>query len=225
MPHGEARAPGGWRLAATASAAALLVRAWRRTVRLRFHGDETVRSWEAERRRFILALWHRHLLLIRYTYRGDKVKALVSRSRDGDLFARVYQHLGVGAVRGSSSRGGAMALRALIAAARQGFDLGITPDGPRGPLRVVQAGVVLVAAATGHPVVPVATAASRYHQLRSWDRARLPWPGSRVEVVYGAPIEVPRKARVEEWAPRIGAALNAVETRAEELAAGSGGSR
>jgi lysophospholipid acyltransferase (LPLAT)-like uncharacterized protein len=211
-----------WRIRFIAAAGACFLRVLRRTVRLRFHDDATVRDWERGRQPFLLAFWHRHLLLMRYAYRGRRMNVLVSRSRDGELIARVLAHLGISTVRGSSSRGGAVGLRELLRAARSGSDIAITPDGPRGPLREVQPGVVLAAAASGLPLVPVAMAATRRAELYTWDRMPVPLPGSRVEVVYGEPLRVPRDARPEEWAPRIGAALDAVERRAEEIA-GHGG--
>lgn len=210
----------GPRDAAVAWAGALLLRALRRSVRMRFHGDATIRAWEREGRHFVLTFWHRHLLLMRYAYRGRKMSVLVSRSRDGELIARFLARFGIESCRGSSSRGAATGLRELLRAARAGSDLTITPDGPRGPLRVVQPGVVLVAAASGLPVMPVALAATRARELSSWDRMPVPLPGSRVEVVYGEPLHLPRDADVETWAPRIGAALNAAEARAERLARG-----
>lgn len=196
------------------------IRALRATVRLRFHGEETIRAWEHGDQRFLLAFWHRHLLLMRYAYRGRRMCVLVSRSRDGELIARVLARLGIGTSRGSSSRGGVVGLRELLREARSGSDIAVTPDGPRGPLRVVQPGVVLAAAASGLPLIPVAMAASRAHEFGSWDRMPLPLPGSRVEVVYGSPLRVPRDARPEEWGPRIAAAINDAELRAEALARG-----
>jgi lysophospholipid acyltransferase (LPLAT)-like uncharacterized protein len=205
---------GGW-------AGACFLRALRATLRLRHHDDATVREWERQERRFVLAFWHRHLLFMRYAYRGTRMTVLVSRSRDGELIAQVMARLGVATSRGSSSRGGAAGLRDLLRRARSGSDLGISPDGPRGPLRKVQPGVVLAAAATGLPVVPVAISASRRKLLRSWDRMLVPLPGSRLEIVYGEPLRVPRDARFEDWAPRIEQALNAAEARAERLARGA----
>jgi lysophospholipid acyltransferase (LPLAT)-like uncharacterized protein len=219
-PSGDRFGPGD---AALAVAGAWLVRLLRRSVRLRFHDDDAIRAWEREGRHFLLAFWHRHLLLMRYAYRGRKMSVLVSRSRDGELIARVMARLGIDTCRGSSSRGAAAGLRELLRAARSGSDLAITPDGPRGPLRVVQPGVVLAAAASRLPLIPVAMAASRAHELRSWDRMPIPMPGSRVEVVYGAPLAVPRDADPAEWAPRVGAALIDAEQRAEAFA--RGGSR
>jgi len=201
-----------------AFAAATFLRLLRRSVRLRFHGDETVRQWEREERRFLLAFWHRHLLLMRYAYRGSRMTVLISRSRDGELISQVMKQFGVWSGRGSSSRGGVGGLREMLRAARSGSDLGITPDGPRGPLRKVQPGVVAVAAATGLPLVPVAQAATRRILLDSWDRHPLALPGSRVEFVFGDPLTVPRGGDVEEWSHRIEEALNAVERRAEGLA-------
>lgn len=200
---------------------AAFIRLLRISVRLRSHGDATVRAWEAEGRHFVLAFWHRHLLLMRYAYRGPRMSVLVSRSRDGELIARVMQRLGISTSRGSTSRGGAAGLRDLLRRAREGWDLAVTPDGPRGPLREVQPGVILAAAASGLPVIPVAIAASRRRELGSWDRMLVPLPGSRVHVVYGEPIEVPRDARPSEWAPRLKAAIDRAESEAERLARGS----
>src|SRR5690606_36321336 len=123
---------------------------------------------------------------------------------------RVLWRLGVRASRGSSSRGGAAGLRDLIRQARAGWDLGFTPDGPRGPARVVQPGIVHAAAATGLPVIPVALAAHRQRELRTWDRTVVPLPLSRVEIVYGPALTVPRDAEPAEWVPRLGAAIDEV---------------
>jgi lysophospholipid acyltransferase (LPLAT)-like uncharacterized protein len=201
-------------------AAALFIRALRASVRLRFHDAETIRAWELSGRRFVLAFWHRHMLLMRYAYRGDRMTVLSSPSRDGELMVRTLARLGIHTVRGSSSRGGAAGLRQLIRAARSGSDLGFTPDGPRGPLRSAHPGVVLAAAATGLPIVPAALAATRAKLLATWDRMIVPLPLSRVDVVYGPPLRVPPEGRPAEWVPRVEAALNEVESRAEALARG-----
>lgn len=216
---GDERLGAGTTLLAWGGAA--FIRLLRATVRMRFHGDATVRSFERDGRHFALAFWHRHLLLMRYAYRGPKMSVLVSRSRDGELIARVMQRLGISTSRGSTSRGGAAGLRDLLRRAREGWDLAVTPDGPRGPLREVQPGVILAAAASGLPLIPVALAASRRRELGSWDRMLVPLPGSRVHVVYGEPLEVPRDARPSEWAPRLKAAIDAVEAEAERRARGS----
>ena len=127
--------------------AAWLIRGLRASVRLRHHGDAAVRAWEEAGERFILAFWHRHLLLMPYAYRGRRISVLISRSRDGELIARTVARFGIHAARGSSGpahKGGAAGLRELLRKAREGYDLAFTPDGPRGPLGAVQPGVILV---------------------------------------------------------------------------------
>ena len=154
-----------WRISPLSLVLSGLIRAIAATVSIRFHDDATIRQWERARRPFILAFWHRHLVLMRYAYRGMKMNVLVSQSWDGELTSRTLGRLGIDTVRGSSSRGGANALRGAVRLAREGSDLAFTPDGPRGPLRVVQPGVVLAGMLTRLPVIPVAIGASRFRIL------------------------------------------------------------
>jgi hypothetical protein len=200
--------------------AATLIRGLRATVRIRFHGDERVREWERTEKRFILAFWHRHLLLMPYAYRGRRISVLVSQSRDGELIARTVARLGIDSSRGSSSRGGMAGMRTLLRKAADGWDIAFTPDGPRGPLREVQPGVILAAAATGLPIQPVAIAASRAKLLRSWDRFMVPLPFSKVHFVYGEPLLVERRGNLEQAAAELKARLDAAEAAAERWAGG-----
>jgi len=211
---GEDPAPQGGRERWLGLLAASFIRALRATVRLRFDGAETVRAWEGSGRHFMLAFWHRHLLLMRYAYRGPRMTVLISKSRDGELIAQTMRRLGVDSARGSSSRAATSGLRALVRAARSGSDIAITPDGPRGPAERAAPGVVTAAAMTGLPLVPVAIEGRPARILDTWDRFVVPLPGARVHVVYGSPIEVPREAHPEEWAPRIEAALREAGERA-----------
>jgi lysophospholipid acyltransferase (LPLAT)-like uncharacterized protein len=201
--------------------AAGFLRGLRATLRLRHHGDGQLRAWEREGRPFILAFWHRHLLLMPYAYRGRRISVLVSQSRDGELIARTVARLGIDSSRGSSSRGGMAGMRALLRKAADGWDIAFTPDGPRGPLREVQPGVILAAAATGLPIQPVAIAASRAKLLRSWDRFLVPLPFSKVHFVYGEPLAVERRGNLEQAAAELKARLDAAEAAAEDLARGA----
>jgi lysophospholipid acyltransferase (LPLAT)-like uncharacterized protein len=207
-----------WRIAALSLLAAGFIRALRASVRLRHHGDAEMRGWEARGEHFVLAFWHRHLLLMPYAYRGRRISVLVSRSRDGELIARTVERFGIDASRGSSSRGGPTGLRALLRKAAAGYDLAFTPDGPRGPAGVVQPGVVLAAAASGLPVVPVAVAASRGWRLRSWDRFLVPLPLSVVHFVYGDAMRVERRADPGAAGAELAGRLAAAEAAAAKLA-------
>jgi lysophospholipid acyltransferase (LPLAT)-like uncharacterized protein len=220
-PVDPGRPAGGLRPAALSLGAAWLIRGLRSTVRLRHHGDARLRGWEERGEHFILAFWHRHLLLMPYAYRGRRISVLISRSRDGELIARTVARLGIDASRGSSSRGGATGLRELLRKAAAGCDLAFTPDGPRGPVGAVMPGVILAAAATGLPVQPVALAASRCRRLRSWDRFVVPLPLATVHFVYGEPLWVPRRPDLDAFAGQLRERLDGAEAAAERAARGA----
>lgn len=177
--------------------AAGALRALRATLRFRFHGDEEVRGFEQTGKRFILVFWHRHMLLMPFAYQGSRVTTLSSWSRDGEISSQTLRRLGIEVVRGSSSRDAVSGLRRLLRVAKEGSDLGITPDGPRGPARVVQPGVAFLSRVTGFPMVPVAFDASRRVELRTWDRMLLPLPGAEVHFAYGPAVSPPQSEAQE----------------------------
>jgi lysophospholipid acyltransferase (LPLAT)-like uncharacterized protein len=111
-------------------------------------------------------------------------------------------------------------MRSLLRKAAEGWDIAFTPDGPRGPLREVQPGVILAAAATGLPILPVAVAATRAKLLRSWDRFVVPLPFSTVHFVYGEPLAVERRGDLTAAGLELKNRLDAVEAEAEKWAAG-----
>jgi hypothetical protein len=209
---------GDWQTAAVPLIAAGFIRALRASVRIRHYGDGGQREKERRDERFILAFWHRHLLLMPYAYRGRRISVLVSQSSDGELIARTVAKLGIDSSRGSSSRGGVAGMRTLLRKAGEGYDLAFTPDGPRGPSGEVQPGIILAAAATGWPIHPVAIAANRAKRLRSWDRFLIPLPFARVCFVYGEPLTVERRADPAEAARELKRRLDRAEEEAERLA-------
>lgn len=120
--------------------------------------------------------------------------AMVSASKDGGFLTRILERYGVQPVRGSSSRRGPQALLELAGWAERGYDLAITPDGPRGPRYVVQDGVMSLAQITGLPIIPVSYSLSGRIQLKSWDGFLVPLPFARWTVTLAPPIRVPRNA-------------------------------
>ena len=130
-------------------------------MRYETRGHEAVDGLYREGRNIILAFWHAQQLMIPIGYRGAGAHVLISRHGDGEIIARIIARFGHEAVRGSSTRGGAGALRALIKLGRSGRDVVVTPDGPKGPRHVAKLGVIHLAKATGLPIVPLAFACSK----------------------------------------------------------------
>jgi hypothetical protein len=137
--------------------ASLFIRGLHATLRLRHVHAENLTNIPQP----IIAFWHCHLLLMLHTKWHPPVTVMISQSKDGEYIARVFDWYGVGSVRGSTTRGGAKALREVIREARAGKTIVLTPDGPKGPARVVKEGMVLAARATGLPIVPIAFAAKK----------------------------------------------------------------
>lgn len=135
----------------------IFIRALHATLRIRHVHVENLESQP----QYILAFWHAHLLLMLHSAYRRPIVVMISRSKDGEYIARVFDHYGVDSARGSSTRGGTIALREMIRAAREGKNIVFTPDGPKGPARVAKDGVIYAAQATGLPIVPVAFAAQK----------------------------------------------------------------
>ena len=176
----------------------------------------------------IIALWHGQFFLLPGLYpREIPGRAIVARNDDAEALARVLRRFGLGLVRGagaagrSGDRGGAEAAHGLIASLREGFSVALTGDVPPGPARRCGPGVVMISSRSGRPIVPFAVATSRYRSVNSWSRMTINLPFSRLGVVMGDPIYVPREARaaeLETYRKIVEAALNDVTAKAYALA-------
>jgi hypothetical protein len=140
----------------------------------------------------ILVFWHNRIpaisigFLRHYPAKHPSrkgVSVLTSPSKDGDILAGVMANLGMGSVRGSSSRRGSTAIRELSALLEAGTDLAITPDGPRGPKYSLGPGAVFLAQKTGVPIIPLHARYHRAIRLKTWDNFAIPLPFSRVDIV------------------------------------------
>lgn len=143
----------------------------------------------------ILVMWHNRIFGVPPVWaktcgKHRRCVALTSASKDGEMVARALGVFGIEAARGSSSRRGAAALVSLKRALRNGLDVCITPDGPKGPLYEVQAGVVKLAESSGAPLVTLSARFGSAWRLKTWDRFVIPKPLSRIEVSFGAPIHI-----------------------------------
>jgi lysophospholipid acyltransferase (LPLAT)-like uncharacterized protein len=177
------RSPPRWLLLVAGMVLRVLALTWR----YRVEGAERVRAVRQAGQPVVFAFWHGHMLPLLWYHRREGVVVLASEHGDGELIARVAARLGYGAVRGSTTRGGGRALLGLIRAARDGHDIAVAPDGPRGPAEVFAPGAVVVAQRSRAPLVLVAAGAASAWRLRSWDRFLVPKPFARVTVRYADP--------------------------------------
>jgi lysophospholipid acyltransferase (LPLAT)-like uncharacterized protein len=163
----------------------------------------------------LFTFWHNRILAItklfqqHYPKGRGGVSVLTSPSRDGEILARIMAAFGMGAVRGSSSRRGATALRECLALIESGRDLAITPDGPRGPRYSLGPGLILLAQQSNARILPLH---ARFHHaitMKTWDGFQIPLPFSRIDVVADAYQTVPPTPTEE--------AFNAERQRLEKL--------
>jgi lysophospholipid acyltransferase (LPLAT)-like uncharacterized protein len=171
------------------AAATSLVWCLGRSLRVTWHGNDRLEHARegAQGRGIIYAFWHQRLFPFCFTHRRQNINVLVSTHRDGELIARVIANLGFDTVRGSSTRGGREAVREMTVERRKPFDLAVTPDGPRGPARVLKPGLLVLARRTNRPIVPIANAVWPRVELSSWDRFHIPLPFARCSIVHGEP--------------------------------------
>ncbi len=172
----------------------ILVRSWR--VESDFPADWLARAQQGER--VILAFWHnRQIGLLRVASVLQPVSVLVSQHGDGEIITRIMARFGVGAVRGSSTRGGTGALRTMLAATREA-NMAITPDGPVGPRYEIKDGVVSLAALSGLPVFWVSWSSNRVWRFNSWDRFMLPKPFAQLRFHAMGPLQLDKSMKREE---------------------------
>ncbi len=166
----------------------------------------------------LFALWHGRMYLSIQAHRGQGIVTMASQSKDGELITEWLERNGYVVVRGSTTRGGGQALREMVRQVRSGRNAALTVDGPKGPARVVQPGVVQLARLTGAWVLPITSSSSRPRFLASWDRYLLPGPFSRNVVGYGEPFALPDDGSDEAAIARIASALDVATAEADAAA-------
>lgn len=176
----------------------------------------------------IVAHWHGDELTLLGMHRRYRIAAMVSTSRDGDLMARCLALLGIKTSRGSSTRGGATALMGLCRLAREGWLPVVAVDGPRGPYHQAKPGVFALSGMLGAEILPIGVACSRAIVFaKSWNKAYLPLPFSRIQVVWGQPrpaVSRQDDPHLHELSAELEKSLEAAGRAAAEQLAARGGS-
>jgi lysophospholipid acyltransferase (LPLAT)-like uncharacterized protein len=187
----------------------------RTTLRVELLNSERYADLKARRVPILFALWHGRMFLPIDAHRNEGIVTMASKSQDGNIITRWLENNGYLVTRGSTSRGGSEALRRMVRHVRSGHNVALTVDGPKGPARVVQSGVVRLARMTDAWILPISFSSSLPLFLRSWDRYLLPKPFSRNVVAYGEPFAVPQEMSDEVALAKIRAALDDVTAAAD----------
>ena len=168
---------------------AFLIRCIYLTNRKRFHLPEMVPNEPV-----IFAFWHGDLLMQPYLYyqfrKIPKANVLISDHFDGQIIARIMRYFKLGTIHGSTTRGGAKVLIQGLKSLSEGYDIGITPDGPKGPRHEMSDGAVIMAQKRQTKVIVYSCVPSKFWQLSSWDRFTVPKPFGVIDFYSSEPIDV-----------------------------------
>lgn len=169
-----------------------------KTLRIKWIGEKNLDPIRKNQGQVIYAFWHGRMLILSYSHRWQKIHVLISQHRDGELIARIIERLGFVSVRGSTTRGGTKAIFEMAEKGASGYDVAITPDGPRGPRFKVQPGAIYIAQRSGMSIIPITNSAKRRWTLSSWDGFLIPKPFSKAVIIIGEPIYVPLESTPQE---------------------------
>jgi len=157
----------------------------------------------------IYIAWHGDALIPAHVLSWRKLTALTSFSKDGDVQTRILQKLGYDIVRGSTGRDGAKAAIELVHRLKKGICISFTPDGPRGPRRVIQNGVVYFAQKAQKPICPIVMRYTKCWHLSTWDHYTIPKPFSKVECEFLPPLYVASTDDIDTIAAELTEKMNA----------------
>lgn len=173
----------------------MAMKLWSITLRYEVNGSKGISAPEIAKDPVIFTLWHNRIFTMPPIWRrtggqNRSTVVLTSASKDGTTLATAMKMFGLGAIRGSSSRRAVSALIGMKKALNEGYDVCVTPDGPKGPRYEVQPGVIKIAQTCGVQIIPIHVRYSSAWRLKTWDRFVIPKPFSRVTVVFSEPRKI-----------------------------------
>ena len=170
----------------------------------------------------IVCFWHGNLAMIPFMnfWPHKRILSMVSGHGDGMMVARTFKRLGIDYTTGSTNRGGARAFLALLEALRSNEIAAIIPDGPRGPARELNIGIIQLSRHGQAPIMPMAYATSRFIQFKSWDKFKLPLPFSKGIFIYGDPVPfqpTTNDNEIESWRKLVQTTISQVQDQADSF--------
>ncbi|MBK7394253.1 MAG: lysophospholipid acyltransferase family protein [Chloracidobacterium sp.] len=190
------------------------------SIRIKIRGIEHLNAIESEGKLPIYTTWHESILLSTYHWRNRGIVVMSSLSFDAAYIERVIKRFGYGAIKGSSTRGGAKAMVEMVRAMRSGIPMGFTVDGPKGPRHKVKPGIALLAKKTGNPIMPFVIEPKKSWILKSWDKLQIPHPFTSGLMIIGEPIYV--NADDDEVTTKLAEVQRSLDDLVKQAAAWSG---
>jgi len=197
-----------------------LLKLLHKTIKWEIVGAENLKDIEGP---VIFSFFHGRMMMLGFIYRklrkDRKIKMILSPHFDGEIGALIAEKFGVGSIKGSSSKGSLKLLKEISKI--KDCDIGITPDGPRGPFQKVKSGVTYISKVTGFPIIPVAYSVDKGKKLKSWDKFLVPYPFSKGVYVIGKPIYVPDdlgKEEIESFSKHIEDEMVKINDLADSIA-------
>ena len=190
--------------------------------RFEVRGMEHLDAIEDENKLPIICFWHDRILLGTYFFRDRGILVMSSQSFDAEYTARSIQRFGYGVIKGSSTRGGSRALIEMIRAMQNGYPVGFSIDGPRGPRYEAKPGPIILAKKTGNPILPFVIEPQKFWTVKSWDRMQIPRPFTKAVVVIEKPIYVDGDADDAEAESKLAELQASLEDLTEQGKAWSG---
>ena len=188
------------------------------TSRWRFLGTEHTQPYLDEGKPFLVCFWHNRIAMMCFAWQSKvPFSMLNSGHADGQMVAGVVAYYGIGGIKGSTSKGGVSAIRNIIRAVRSGHTVGITPDGPKGPLYKVSPGTAAIAKLAGIDIIPVTYATTRCIQLNTWDRFLVPLPFSKGVFMWGNPIRVTKDMQDTDILQAVEQTMHRITQEADHL--------
>ena len=179
-----------WKVRLSVLAGGGFLSALSKTWRYRVIADQPVKDLRKAGTPILFALWHGQMLPLLWYHSNQGVAVVVSEHSDGEIIARILEWMGYKLIRGSTSRGADRALLGIVRTLKEGKDVAITPDGPRGPARQFAQGAIVAANRAHAPIIPALAHVDRAWTLSSWDGFIIPKPFARITIAYGPPTLV-----------------------------------
>ncbi len=190
-----------------------------KTLKINETNKEVLKEFELKKKNAVFGFWHGTMLVPWFLLKQYKPSTIISKSNDGNILTKILNKWGYKVKRGSSSQGGKEVLEDLIKEADNNQFIAITPDGPRGPEKVMKAGAVVLAKKADTPLILVGVGYKKKIKLKSWDKFEIPYFFSKVSVVYSEPFYLDKQLSFEETNEQInlmGNKLTQLQLEAEQ---------